>query len=439
MTKEKINSLIKSPFFILSFLYTIIFFISGFCKWLEVLLIPIMIVGFIIFDIEHDFYFFIYTQAFYMSQLLVRPAIVTEVIFIIVLTIKFFKTRKEKNYETHKNLLILISIFTAYTVLISLFHKMAIYSFSYVFYLPFFYIIFVTRKEYSLTKSIRYLSYSLIISSLLALISIFLPFYELETIRHVNNTIRFRGYFGSPNTLYMFAILALTGILYLYFSKKIKLLEMFTNLVLLSVITLATLSKSGIVILALIIFIGIILYLKEDFKKRIYHILAFLLLFIIALFIFKDLALTIIGRFFTKFDSNIINSLFTGRIDIWKAYCNLIFSSPLNFLYGCGIFSKYAYVPAMGRDRAHHNLYIFLLHKFGIIGIVLLILIIREFIVSAKKQKPRFINYLPLIYFLIEGFCDNAFMQPLFYIIIAFVMFNNNESKVQKESNNTES
>ena len=305
----------------------------------------------------------------------------------------------------------MIALFTAYGLVTSLFHKMAIYSLSYLIYLPFFYVIFATRKEYSIKKAFRILAYSIVIISLLSFVTQLSPCNNFDCLKHEGNSIRFKAFFGSANTLYMICLLAICGLSYLFYKRQIWLLEYLGLYLLLAIITLLTLSKAGIAMLGIITIINLALYLSIDFKRTWWQIALLCGLGIVMLIIFKDFALRVIGRYTKNYDEkNILNSLFTGRIDIWKDYLNAIFGNPLNFLFGHGTLSKYVYCVAQGRDRAQHNLYIFLLYKFGLFGCVLLGLVIREFVIASNKQPPKFVNYLPLIYFLILGMCDNAFM-----------------------------
>lgn len=422
--KEKFAHVFSHKLFMFCIGYALLFVLGGFVKYLEVLLIPYLIFGYIFLSIEDDFYFFLVTQVFYVSPLLVRPSIVSQAIYIVILFVKFGIGCKQGKYKLHKNLLILIALFTAYGLVTSLFHKMAVYSLTYLVYLPFFYVIFATRKEYSIKKVFRILAYAIVVTSLLSFVTQLSPCNNFDCLKHEGNAIRFKAFFGSANTLYMICLLAICGLSYLFYKRQIWLLEYVGLYLLLAVITLLTLSKAGIAMLGIITLISIALYMSIDFKRTWWQIALLLGLGIMLLIIFKDFALRVIGRYTKNYDEkNIINSLFTGRIDIWKDYLNAIFGNPLNFLFGHGTLSKYVYCVAQGRDRAQHNLYIFLLYKFGLFGCVLLGLVIREFIIASNKQPPKFANYLPLIYFLILGMCDNAFMYTHFYILVAMTLF----------------
>ena len=144
MLKEKVKEFLKTKFVIFCLIYAGIFLISSYFKYLEVLLIPIMVVAFIMLDVEQGFYFFLFTQPFYVSQFLMRPAVIAEGIYVAILVVKFYIGAKSGKYPIYKTLGILIAIFTVFTSVVSLFNDVAWYSFTYVFYLPIFYVVFCT-------------------------------------------------------------------------------------------------------------------------------------------------------------------------------------------------------------------------------------------------------------------------------------------------------
>ena len=447
MSKEKIKGFFKSKFVILCIIYALVFLFSSYFKYLEILLIPIMIFAFIVLDVEQDFYFFLFAQPFYTSQLLLRPAIIAEVIYVVIFLIKFILGVKRKKYKLYKKLGILIAIFTGFTVFISLLNNMALYSVSYLFYLPIFYIVFCTRDEYKFERITRVIAFSLIFSCVVSLGM--LPISNRETCyRIVGGAFRFRGFYGSANTLYMTALLALSCYMYLYFKGKVGFKEYIVMFFVLAGLSISTSSKANLVILSAITFISVICYLKQNFKRNIIYILIACGVGAVVLLIFKDFTLSLVSRFASVDSGDFLNSLSTGRMDIWTAYAKEIFEGPFDFLFGHGILSKYAYVPEQMQDRAQHNLYIFLLYKFGLVGIVFLFVIMWQFIKDSNKTKPMFINYIPLIYFLIGAMVDNSFMYPQFYIVVAFALFNTknktdkvldaNAGKVLKDENKVE-
>lgn len=385
---------------------------------------------------EQSLYFFLFTQPFYVSSLLSRPAIIAEFIYFLILFIKIIIGIKQNKYKLYKKLGYLILAFTIYSLLVSLFHKMAIYSVVYIFFLPIFYMIFITRKEYNLKTLTRVICYSVLFACILSLFTLFKTKYIC-----FNSIDRFRGFYGSPNTLYMTALLGLSCAMYLFFKNRFTFKEYIMIYFSLAILSLVTMSKSNIVLLAIITIISMVLFIKQNVKKHIWLVLCALSLLGLTMLIFKDLTIKVFERFSGINSSNFFEALTTGRDDIWLSYIKATFSNPTNALFGHGMLSKYVYVPTQGRDRSQHNLYIFLLYKFGILGTIFLGFIVAQFIIDCKKTKPLFINYIPLIYFVIGALVDNSFMYPQFYFIVAMALFDtfNKPSKVLLANNKLDS
>ena len=65
-------------------------------------------------------------------------------------------------------------------------------------------------------------------------------------------------------------------------------------------------------------------------------------------------------------------------------------------------------------------------------------MIIWQFIKDSGKTRPMFINFIPLIYFLVGAMVDNSFMYPQFYIIVAMALYDTN-NKADKENQQVQS
>ena len=160
----------------------------------------------------------------------------------------------------------------------------------------------------------------------------------------------------------------------------------------------------------LITIIFIALFLKQDFRKNI-RIVSLFLIFIalIGLVGFKFIVL-IVDRFLDSVSGNDFwNSLLTGRDEIWLCYLKEIFKNPFNFLFGHGLLAEEVFIPSQLEPRASHNLYIFLLYRFGLVGCVAMGMIIYYAFKTYANNKPKLISYLPLIFILIESLFDNTF------------------------------
>ena len=194
--------------------------------------------------------------------------------------------------------------------------------------------------------------------------------------------------------------------------------------------------------LALITLLFVIYYLKQDFKKNIKVVgIFFLIILIVGLIGFKFI-LKLFDRFASDFNSgNFWNSLLTGRDDIWKAYISACFENPFKCLFGHGILAEEVFIPAQQITRASHNLYIFMLYRFGIVGCIVIAIFIYKILKQTLIEKPSLFAWLPLIYILIESLFDNTFKcyhftYFLFAVMVLFVENGIKTSKIDKENQN---
>lgn len=202
----------------------------------------------------------------------------------------------------------------------------------------------------------------------------------------------------------------LTFYMYLFLKKDLSNIKFGLIYLICAVITVATLSKSGIITLLIMSIILLTVFLKQDFKKNIKTVLIFLACLLTLCLIFYKQVWSLIYRFVESFESeNFLKTLLTGRDEIWGTYLNAIFSTPWTALFGHGLITQELYVAEQMALRAPHNLYIFLLFRFGIVGCIFLGILIYNGIKSAAKDKPSFIAYLPIIYLLIESMFDSTF------------------------------
>ena len=432
MAREKVKEFFKSKFALFALVYAAVYLVANYFKYLDFMLIPILIWAFVSLDVEQGFYFFLYTQPLYRSELFIRPGIVAEVIYVVVFLVKFIIGVKKGKYQVNKKLLFLISLFSSFSVFVSIFNDFALYSIQYLFYLPIFFMIYSTREEYDFETIVRTVVYSLMFSCVLSLF--ILPITTRTTCyRVVDGALRFRGFYGSPNTLYMTALLGLSCFMYLYFKGKVEFSEYIGVYFSMLIITFLTSSKAGVLILLFLTILSVCLYLREDFKKRIIQVVIAILISVLIGILINSMSITIGNRFSDVAEDDVLNSVSTGRMDIWFAYLKDIFEKPTDFLFGHGMFSRYTFVAEQGAERAQHNLYIFLLYKFGLVGCLFLLYIIMQFIKDCGKGKPAFVNFIPLIYFLVGAFADNSFMYPQFYIIVAMALFHTNSKKEREK------
>ena len=281
----------------------------------------------------------------------------------------------------------------------------------------------INVKKLTLTLSI-----GLIISSILSIISYTCGIMSTQPfLKDGLCGIRFSAYFNYVNSLAFYCSLCQTAILTLFLTKSLNIKKWFWLILVITFIGLCTFSKSFILITLLTYTIFIMIgFIKSKNKKNFIKlsIVGFISICALAL-IFNKYLFSIVTRFYTENNyGGGLNTITTGRLDIWKWYFKHITSSILYILFGCGITvnSLNGFTP--------HCFYLSLLYRFGVVG-VLVIIYILIFIFKQNKTNKDICWYFPLSIILVNAFVEDISSSlftclPLL-IALCFVLKNNND------------
>ena len=250
-------------------------------------------------------------------------------------------------------------------------------------------------------------------SSVIAWLGIFPDLYsyvgEKSQIISGITQARFAGMYPDPNYYAINVIISLCLVVLLYHYKEIKSTLAVVLSALLVVFAIATYSRSAFIMLIL----PIVLLLYSRVKKRRYFAFA---LATIAVVVFLVSAFG--GKFaflepiFSRFnDSTDVNSLTSGRTDIWMNYIQFFSQDPFTLLFGKGMGAT-----LVGGDVAH-NTYIDLTYHLGLVGSSLFVgLLFVLFRNVSRNSNKNLCNYGVLLAVLIMYF----FLSELFYVDLAF-------------------
>lgn len=287
-------------------------------------------------------------------------------------------------------------------------------------------------NEVSVKKATLILSLGLIVSTVLSLVSYYCGISGAQPfITDTISKFRFSAYFDYVNALALYCSLCQTCLLTLFLTNKLDIRKWFYLPILITIIGLFTFSKSFISITAVTYAIAILLgFIKSKNKHQFikYGLVGVAIVTVIAL-IFHNYLEIVIKRFFLLNEyEGTLNIVTTGRFDIWKTYFKHLASSPLYILFGCGITAD-----SVGKYTPH-NLFVSILYRFGIVGILVLIGF-ALFIIKQIGLKKNVSCYLPLFIVLINAFFEDVSSSlftclPLI-IAILFVLKNKN-TDIQK-------
>lgn len=240
-----------------------------------------------------------------------------------------------------------------------------------------------------------------------------------------NLVTRFIGLYTDPNYYAVGIIISLCLIVVLFHRKEIKPLPALILAVPLVYFLILTYSKSALIML-LVIFS---FFIYSFHRKGNYFAVIALILTAVAVICLamsgQIPALDVILERFSSDENSAgvdINSLTTGRFDIWMLYLKHLINNVKTVIFGSGIASDYV------EGHAAHNTYLDSLYFLGVIGSGLLISLLA--VISAQSRhaaiKRNFLNYSVMICIVIMYFflSELFYFDPPFHIFLAFVVLN---------------
>lgn len=353
----------------------------------------------------------------------------------------------KREYKVNWKTLIPIGLFLVYLVLP--FHQCYWQDFfAEVFFFVLIYIIFEERKALDFRSIVRVLVLGLLVSCAFALLRKVSPLLE-DKIRiwDYYGIFRFNGLTFHPNTLYPLIVVAISGMLILFYKNKISMIELIASYVLLFGFGYFTLSRAFLVTSITAVVVFTIVYFVKARGKAI--LLGGLMLALMCLVggVFYGTTKAYFNRISQSTDlvviSHAVNGLtiqgledcFDNQPEEWKQavwageihfdpgrpglrglYLRDWSSSPKNVFLGCGI-SR----PQIGQMSAH-NLLIQELWKHGLVGYCFYLAMIIGG-VNWCRFKQRFKVYLPLLIVLIPYFLITMVEQCLLdYIRVGVIL-----------------
>ncbi len=245
-----------------------------------------------------------------------------------------------------------------------------------------------------------------------------------KTLGGGSDVARFAGLYGDPNYYSINVLICLCLVVILNHKKYLGTFWSVLLSIALVAFAIMTLSKSAFVML---VFPAVILLYAKVKRRKYFVALTVLLLGGVAAFYVLDGRFDFLEIILSRFtESEDINSLTTGRLELWKNYLNYFDSSTVSVLFGRGFGAEL--IKGMGA----HNTYIDMIYYLGIFGTTVFISAIVFSLNGKKKCRRNVLNHSVLLVVLIMYF----FLSELFYfdwafhIIIAGMVLNCDLQKV---------
>lgn len=293
-----------------------------------------------------------------------------------------------------------------------------------------FYLAFVNSENINVYKIIKYFLNGVLLSALIGYILIAIP--QTKFIAMYIPEQRFKALVEHPNHLQIMCLIALSLLVWVYFKGKIKYLPFLVCCFLLTVVGLSTKSKAFLIIFAILLLILLIILLKKDKKKGLLTLTGVLTFGVLGVAIFHKQFIALIDRFTQYEYSNFMDIMLTGRWSIWQSYLEEWSSSFISIIFGCGVTAQ-----GVG-NFGPHNIFILLLYKFGIVGLLLIVGLLITYFNFVKNKKTRFkiINLVPLIIFILSACTESIWGATLlFFELIALTLFDRDKIS-SKQCNN---
>lgn len=419
----------------------LLFFVSTF--WFPMMFVCLawIVFSYVLADINEAMG---YTLFYVMFSAVLPIFAVSLVCLLFGFIIRYVIDVKKKRAQVFKLPLMLTSLLTLIGIVVGLFYdKIAVdQGFVTIVIMFFVYFFFVYRKQINARKVSNFLLWGMIVSVAMSLVMYLIPACETLAydfsggikMKSVNDIVVYSD--GSysrlvlltfhVNHLSCFVVFAIAYICHVIMSEnKLSLKEKifyFSSLVLAIIVGVMTLSKSFIVVFAIMLIYMLVYIVKKYKLKSLYLICPLIVVGVIGCVVFWDKVEHVFSRF-VAYSGSFLDMITTGRASIWKTFMEDMFLSPLKIIFGAGFLLPD--VVAIGT----HSLYVYVFYRFGIAGTALLVVLALAYLKEANlKWKFDLKKILPfavmLLFALQEACVDERF---LLIVVGAFLMFESSE------------
>lgn len=293
------------------------------------------------------------------------------------------------------------------------------------------YYVFVYHKDIKLDKCFKFLTIGLIVSGLLGAVSLLFDS-PLKSIIYIDTEgyKRLQLYSFHTNFLSMLCLFNMAFYIYQIVNQKGRTLESVICILISSVVGILTLSKTFLLLFALMA-IYLIIHLIVKYKKHSWKfVIPIVVIAIVLVACFHDFLIDIAQRFLAYDTGSLLSKLTTGRTAIWEKYIDSARSSVLKMLFGVGLFTKD--IISIGP----HNVFLFLIYRIGVVGIILLCVLIYSYAkCSQTKLKLTLKNCLPVLLWLVISLEEMILSERFVYFLLFAIMLLRSEENVEVSEN----
>ena len=235
--------------------------------------------------------------------------------------------------------------------------------------------------------------------------------------------VRFAGLYSDPNYYSVNVIISMCLTVILFHREKIKLPVFALLMAVLLYFIKETYSKSALLMSA----VPLMMFLYSNHLKRRRTLqMASIVMFSVALIYLivtggGEMFSTVFGRL--SADKGDLNSLTTGRFNVWVYNMEYFMEHPWQFLFGKGINAP------LINNKGHHNVYIEMLWHLGLIGEGMIFALLEQIChIVPQRPKRNPLNYCVLFCAAVMYFFLSMlfYFDPPYHLMIAFTVLNMN-------------
>lgn len=230
------------------------------------------------------------------------------------------------------------------------------------------------------------------------------------------DTYRFTALYSDPNYLSKTLIVLCISLFVLIQQKEISP-RYYVFIALLIGFGFQTISKSFFLMLIVMVILFFAILIRTGHWGT---ALAIILFCAIVVVLFMYGRISVFDSFLERITST--NDVTTGRTEIWKDYISILFSNPVNLLFGFGIGSTPKYMA--------HNTYLDLLYNYGTFGSIVFIAGLK-YAFGNKIRRGEFVNWAPAIVDIIMVFFLSSLVSFDFgfnlILILSFIAKDSNK------------
>lgn len=288
--------------------------------------------------------------------------------------------------------------------------------------------LFYLRKEIDFNFIVKGYLFSFLASILTSLLFFIIP--NDVPLVHIDDEgiHRFMALMNHEVTLAIWVVVLLACNITRYFKRNIGFVPFLFEDALLIVVGIATKSKTFLILFVIMLCLYIVKVFINNKKSGFIQTAVVLVGVIVLCAIFNKKVIEIFTRFtaYCK-GSDLLDVISTGRLSIWRRSIKIWINDVRSILFGLGASYVYPNWPHP------HNSYLDFLFRYGVIGLIPLIVgLVYVFKKISKKPVYKIENFIPLLVVLMMMFIENFHCGNVVLLVIAVLAVYHDEKKTEK-------